>query len=246
MNKKLVSVVIPSFNRFDSLLNAIDSVINQTYDNFEIIVVNDGSTDKRYYENKFPKKVTKIDLKENQTIKNGFGPGSIRNYGINVANGHYIAFLDDDDFWMEDKLSIQINKMQEKNIPFSATEGYFGNGAYNSTQDYELYNNEKFYKKIKKKYKGTNLFKNNFPEIWDYEFIKIHNCIVLSSVIVEKNLMDILGGFRGIPISGYRNIEGPNEDWDCWLGLLRLTNLIYVDSPLFYYDGDHGSGRSYI
>ena len=58
--------------------------------------------------------------------------------------------------------------------------------------------------------------------------------------------MDTLGGFRGIPVSGYRNIEGPNEDWDCWLGLLRLTNLIYVDRPLFYYDGDHGSGRSYI
>ena len=69
MNKKLVSVIIPSFNRFDSLMNAIDSVFNQTYDNFEIIVVNDGSTDQRYYENEFPKNVIKIDLKENQTKK---------------------------------------------------------------------------------------------------------------------------------------------------------------------------------
>ena len=48
--------------------------------------------------------------------------------------------------------------------------------------------------------------------------------------------MNILGGFRGIPTS-------MAPDYDCWLGLLRLTDLVYVDEPLFYYDGAHGSGQ---
>ena len=128
---------------------------------------------------------------------------------------------------------------------FSCTEGYFGEGIYNKSMNYELYNSEKFYKKIQKKYKKSKFLRNGYPEIWDYEFIKIHNCIVLSSVIVEKNLINILGGFRGLPVSGYRGIEGPNEDWDCWMGLLRLTDLIYVDKPLFYYNGKHGDGKNY-
>ena len=52
MNKKLVSVVIPSFNRFKYLKNAVESVMNQTYKEFEIIVINDGSTEEEYYQNK--------------------------------------------------------------------------------------------------------------------------------------------------------------------------------------------------
>ena len=56
MNKKLVSVVIPSFNRFKYLKNAVESVMNQTYKEFEIIVINDGSTEEEYYQNKLPKK----------------------------------------------------------------------------------------------------------------------------------------------------------------------------------------------
>ena len=82
MDKKFISVVIPSYNRFQYLNNAIESVLNQTYDNFEIIVINDGSTEEDYYKYNFPEQVKIINLKENQTQKNGFGPGSIRNYGI--------------------------------------------------------------------------------------------------------------------------------------------------------------------
>ena len=245
MDKKLISVVIPSYNRFQYLKNAIESVLNQTYDNFEIIVINDGSTEEDYYEYNFPEQVKIINLKENQTKKNGFGPGSIRNYGIDIAKGDYIAFLDDDDVWMKDKLEIQLKRMLESKKFFSCTEGYFGEGMYNKNLNYELYNSEKFYKKIRKKYKKTRHLKHGYPEVWNYEFIKIHNCIVLSSVIIEKNLIQTLGGFRGLPISGYRGIEGPNEDWDCWLGVLRLTDLIYIDQPLFYYNSKHGDGRNY-
>ena len=55
--------------------------------------------------------------------------------------------------------------------------------------------------------------------------------------MVEKDLFKNIGGFRGLP-----NGEG---DYDCWLSLLKLTDLIYLDKPLFYYDGGHGDGRNY-
>ena len=100
----LISVIIPSYNRFQFLTNALDSVINQTYQNLEIIIINDGSSEKEYYESSFEERIKLIHLKENQTRLNGFGPGSIRNFGINEAKGKYIAFLDDDDLWLPNKL----------------------------------------------------------------------------------------------------------------------------------------------
>ena len=120
----------------------------------------------------------------------------------------------------------------------SSTEGFFGEGVYDKNKTYPLYNSENWFNFIKKKYKKTNYFKDKkFPEVWDLNFIKIHNSIVYSSVIVEKELFNRLGGFRGLPKS---------PDYDCWLGLLQLTNSIYVDKPLFYYDNNHGDGRNYL
>ena len=230
-----ISVVIPSYNRFDYLKNAVNSVEDQTFRNFEIIVVNDNSDDERYYKNDLSENTKIIHAKKED--KKHDGPGNIRNLGIEAASGNLIAFLDDDDIWMKEKLEIQLNLMHIKGLNFSSTEGYFGEGIYNSELRYPLYNNEKFYKKIKAKYKGTNYLKKGYPEIWDFEFLKIHNCIITSSVVVEKSLIEKLGGFRSIP--------GGVEDYDCWLGLLRHTNLAYVDKPLFYYDGKHGYGRYY-
>ena len=63
-----ISVIIPSYNRFEYLLNAIDSVKNQTYSNIEIIVINDGSTQKEYYEHNLSSEIIKIDLQTNQKI----------------------------------------------------------------------------------------------------------------------------------------------------------------------------------
>ena len=107
----LVSVIIPSYNRFKYLLEAIESVKIQNYKNIEIIVINDGSTQKEYYNFEFDKEVIFVHLKENQKEIHGFGPGSIRNFGTKVAQGQYLAFLDDDDVWLENKLEIQINQM---------------------------------------------------------------------------------------------------------------------------------------
>lgn len=245
----LVSVIIPTYNRYEFLRNAIESVLEQTYKNFEIIAVNDGSSQDEYYIKEFSEEVKIINLETNQKNILGYVSNEyVRNFGIKAAKGKYIAFLDDDDIWMPEKLEIQIKAMKESGIKFSSTEGFYGEGVFKKEMNYQLYNSEKYLSLISKKYSRTE-FSNNFlerikgksflyPDIWTYDFLKIHNCIITSSVIVEKDLMDVLGGFRGLPTS-------LNADYDCWLGLLKLSNLLYIKEPLFYYDGKHGIGQNW-
>jgi glycosyltransferase involved in cell wall biosynthesis len=243
MDNLKVSVVIPSYNRYEYLLNAINSVLDQTYTNIEIIVVNDGSTQKEYFANELPAGVKIIHINRDQTPNWGGSRPAVRNYGIEASSGDYIAFLDDDDFWLPEKLEYQVNEMQKNNVGISCSEGYFGVGVYESTKNYKLYNSEHHFKRIKKIYRRTKYLKNNrFPKIWDYNFLIHHNCVVLSSVVVEKDLINQLGGFRGLYRSQYYK---HTADHDCWLGLLQLSDLVYVDKPLFYYDSGHGDGKNY-
>ena len=102
---------------------------------------------------------------------------------------------------MPRKLEIQISSMKNSGSMFSSTEGYFGEGRFTEGKKYPLYNEEKFYSIISKKYSKT-IFSSKrgrrfmYPDIWTYDFLKVHNCVITSSVIVEKNLMNVLGGFR--------------------------------------------------
>ena len=236
MKEPLVSVIIPSYNRFEYLLNAVNSVKNQTYKNYEIIVVNDESSQKEYYEYAI-EDINLINIKKKDYPDWGGSRQPLRNIGAEIAKGEYLAFLDDDDMWMNNKLELQINEMLKNNYLFSSTEGYYGEGVFDKNASYELYNREKFYKILKKKYRRSGfLNQGKFPKVWNFDFISIHNSIILSSVIVEKKLFKRLGGFRGLPV---------RADHDCWIGLLKLTDLLYVDVPLFYYDGFHGKGKNY-
>lgn len=243
MNSNKVSVIIPSFNRYDYLLNAIDSIQNQTYDNYEIIVVNDGSTEAGYQSNELKSVSRVIHVDRNNTPDWGGSRPAVRNYGISEASGDFIAFLDDDDLWLPTKLERQLSEMNSKNISFSCTDGYFGYGIYDESKKYLVYNAEHHLTKIKKKYRWTKHFKfSSFPQVWDYSFLKRHNSVVLSSVLVEKNLIEQLGGFRGLYRTPYFE---HTSDHDCWLGLIQLSNLVYIDEPLFYYDANHGGGKNY-
>ena len=92
---KKVSVIVPVYNAQDNIANAIDSLLKQTLDDIEIILINDGSKDNslivlKEYEKKYPHKIKVID-------QENLGPGGARNTGLKIAKGEYIGFLDSDD-----------------------------------------------------------------------------------------------------------------------------------------------------
>lgn len=240
MNNPLVSVVIPSFNRLDYLLRAIESVFSQTYSNTEIIVINDGSTEEGYLEHKYIKEINQINLKQNQKIINGFGPGNIRNFGINKSNGEWIAFLDDDDIWLKDKLEIQLNNLNKSGLKMSSTDALIGEGVFDKKLKYKSFLNDYYYKKIKKSifrnYLVYRFKKLTYPEAFTKEFISTVNPIITSSVLIEANLVKQLNGFRNLPYAA---------DYDLWKGVLQFTDCQFIDKPLIYYDNSHGYGREY-
>ena len=240
MNNPLVSVVIPSFNRLDYLLRAIESVFSQTYSNTEIIVINDGSTEEGYLEHKYIKEINQINLKQNQKIINGFGPGNIRNFGINKSNGEWIAFLDDDDIWLKDKLEIQLNNLNKSGLKMSSTDALIGEGVFDEKLKYNSFLNDYYYKKIKKSifrnYLVNRFKKLTYPEAFTKEFISTVNPIITSSVLIEANLVKQLNGFRNLPYAA---------DYDLWKGVLQFTDCQFIDKPLIYYDNSHGYGREY-
>ena len=138
MVKPKVTAIITSYNRFDYLQNAIQSVVNQDYENLEIIVVNDDSDDQRYYEYEFPEIVKLIHIDRKETPNWGGSRQPLRNIAANMSDAKYLAFLDDDDIWLKNKLNIQIDALEKSDCKLSSTEGYYGEGVYQDGQEFEV------------------------------------------------------------------------------------------------------------
>jgi len=116
---KKIDIIMPNFNNANFLDQSIQSVINQSFKNWKIYIVDDSSTDNskniilKYKNNK---KIKSFFLKKNRV------PSYCRNYAISKSKSHLIAFLDSDDFWSKEKLSKQINFMKKKKLLFTFTD----------------------------------------------------------------------------------------------------------------------------
>ncbi|MBO1273701.1 glycosyltransferase family 2 protein, partial [Shewanella sp. 4t3-1-2LB] len=120
----LVSVIMPAFNAEMTILESINSVLRQSYKNFELIICDDNSTDST------KNIVCSVDDNRIIYLKNLYqkGAAGARNFALDNSNGRYVAFLDSDDVWSEDKLYKQLKYMNENNI-------YFTYGAYKTFSD---------------------------------------------------------------------------------------------------------------
>jgi len=115
----MISIIMPSYNAEQFLENTLNSVVNQTFTDWELIIIDDCSSDnsveflQNYISQK--KQITLLQLKTNS------GPAVARNRGIEYARGKYIAFLDADDYWHKQKLEKQLYFMKNKDIALSFT-----------------------------------------------------------------------------------------------------------------------------
>ena len=163
MSKILVSVIIPSYNSSNYIKKTIDSVLCQTYENFEIIIVDDGSLDNSV---EIIKKYTLIDKRVFLfDLKSNFGVAYARNFGISKSKGDYFCFLDADDLWGQDKLKIQLSFMQKNDFLFSFTS-------------YNLINSKNII--IKNKIK--------VPCFVTYKGLLKENSIACSTVMISKSI----------------------------------------------------------
>lgn len=223
--KDRVSIIIPSYNRFDFLLNALSSVKNQNYIDKEIIVIDDASTDKRYQSYNWEEIIYKrLDINNREKYNFGCANGITRNQGIYISTGEYLAFLDDDDYYLHDKLIYQMECMKKYGYKFSTTNMLCGNGTYHAQINKRLYFENKF---------GIEIDKDIYE--LDSSTIKDINYITLSSVILHRDIIKEYGGFS----------LGVAEDYKLWKKIIKKYKCLYLNLPTIYYDLNHGNGKLY-
>ena len=202
-NKPTISVIVPTFNRACIITKTIESVINQTYQDIEIIVVDDCSTDNTEEIikelQKHDKRIRYIRHKENK------GAGTARNTGIEEAKGIYIALQDSDDEWLPEKLEKQMQVFET----VSADVGVVYSGAW------RIKNNEKTYIPFYRiKQKQGDIHKELLRE----------NFIITPSLLIKRMCFAKVGFFEE-SLSYF-------EDWEFLIRVAKYFNFRYVDEPL--------------
>jgi glycosyltransferase involved in cell wall biosynthesis len=206
MKKPTVSVIIPTYNRAHLIGRAIQSVLNQTYPDFELIIVDDASTD--HTENvikEFLQKDKRISYLKHDKNKGG---SAARNTGIKTSKGEYIAFLDSDDEWLQGKLEKQTRFFLDKSIDVALV--YTGSLKING-------NLEKISTKIIHKKKG-----------WIFKDLLLKYCIgPTSSIMIRQKCLKDVGLFdEDLPSC---------HDWDLWLRISKKYKIDCLEEPLVKY-----------
>lgn len=207
MNKPTVSIIVPCYNQAKFLDEALGSINNQSYKNWECLIINDGSTDNT---EKIAVKWKQKDLRYKYFYKNNGGLSSARNFGLLKAKGKYIQFLDSDDCIDDSKIELSIYELNK------STD--IGIAITNFNLFKKQINNVILYGKIS----VSNL---NFETIlykWD-DFI----VIPIHCGLFEAKLFD---DFR-FP----ENIKA-KEDWVMWVYLFsKKIKIVHIDLPLAFY-----------
>lgn len=199
----LVSIILPTYNRANLLPRAIESILSQDYQNFEIILVDDGSTDdtSNILSNLNHNRIIPIRIDHNQGI------GNARHTGVTQANGDFIAFLDSDDTWLPGKLSMQVEAFGA----FPQVEFIFGNyWNINQMQRTKLLGFSQTAKSMQRMKVKLLSEKLDLWQILDgyVEAILDANFFATPTVMFRRDILNKVGNFN-------RTLNG-SEDFEFW------------------------------
>lgn len=212
MTGPLVSIIIPTYNYGHLLIETLESVLYQTYTNWECIIIDDGSTDDTYA-------VVEIFLSEHTDYNFKYlrlqnqGTSGAKNAGIDQASGELIQFLDADDLLSRDKLTIQVSLLQQKDAAL----------VFSASRFFKRKNGETV---IQQRYPDDFLAKDSLSEHALLKKLIVNNVVTISSPLVKASLVHKAGKFD----LSLKN----NEDWILWFNIALIQ-------PLFLCDQDHRS-----
>lgn len=200
-----VSIIMPTYNRSQKVVRAVESVLDQSFRDFEIIVVDDGSTDDTCQSlAKFGSSITYIRCPLNR------GVSAARNAGVRTASAPWIAFLDSDDYWLRDKLGVQM-KFLRRNPEWVACQ----------TEEIWIRRGRRVNPRRKHKKPSGDIFKRSLAL-----------CLVSpSSVVVSRELFDEVGLFD-------ETLQAA-EDYDLWLRISCRYPIYLIERELVVKEGGH-------
>jgi teichuronic acid biosynthesis glycosyltransferase TuaG len=204
----LFSVIVPFYNSADYIVECVESVLNQSFDSYELILINDGSTDDSILKLNVFGNSEKVHI----LSKENGGQGSARNLGISHAKGRWLVFLDSDDAWHVDRLrSLSEDIKKYSNVDVLFCSGYLCNSSLEIQRDYNNLVGE---------FNGDEMKKILIKD----------NPIALMSLGIRKEAINTIGNF-----DESRVIQNC-EDWDLLLRLaIAGHNFFGNPEKLFYY-----------
>ncbi len=205
MSQRKVSVIIPAYNRGRYIRQTVESVLNQTYTNIELIVIDDGSTDDT--RDVLEGYGDRIIMLEHEGRQNRGQSASI-NLGLDHASGEYLAILDSDDYWEPDKIESQVGYLQQH--PQAGL--VYGNGTAVNERGEFLY----------------NIYPRTHREESKPEKVLLDCYFSLpSNALMRKSLLKKTGYFDETLRAG--------QDHDMAIRIAEVVRLAYIDKPLFHY-----------
>ncbi len=207
MNSPLVSIIIPTYNYGHYLLDALLSVSAQSYQNWECIIVDDGSTDNT------ASIVTAYikahnDQRFQYVLSENLGPSNARNIGVHKSKGSYLQFLDADDLLLKDKLTVQVRLLQSEYCAL-----VYAKSLFFSTQG-----NEKIY--LDKYPNGFLATETMTGQVLLRRLIR-NNIFTMSSALVHRDLI-LKAGLFDVR-------SNANEDWLMWFKIALLLPIFIFD-----------------
>lgn len=213
----LVSVIIPVFNAEKSIIDTLDSVYAQTYRPIEVVVVDDGSTDrtaeivKNYQVNNTISKTNEV--KWIYIYQQNAGPSNARNTGIKVIKGDYIAFLDADDLWINDKLAKQMALFErDSGLDIVFTDVKITRLRDSGIEEFTVFKEKKL---------GRDFFGHDYTVVDPLlKLIKL-NFMPTPSVVIRKECFEA-GNF-------FNERNNYAEDWELWLKMSLSCRFGYIN-----------------